>query len=155
MSLKELESIISQLEQTKSKTSGGKTSGAGLSGGKRGRKKKCKCNAGGELLDNVEVTGSGLEGGEILTMDGSGLTAGNITDFSGAGKKKRRSKKCGSGLDDMAGNSQGGRLSAGRTAKGTIPPQLKNWLSHVADTRAKHPGTAYKEILQIAKQSFH
>lgn len=147
MSIRELEELITKLEKTKEKTkSGGACKGAG-----KGRKKK-QCHCAGELLDN-DASGSGLSGGTIQDFSGSGLTGGEIQDFSGqgltGGKKRGRKKKTGGNVSDFAGESEGGILSGG-----AVPKQLQGWLSHVKATKEKHPGVAYKEILQIAKKSY-
>lgn len=144
MSIRELENIITKLEKTK-----GMKAGA-CKCTKAGRRKK----RGGEILEAGVITGagegqpedfsgSGLEGGEVLGMDGSGIV-------TGAGKKKGRKKKCGGEIQDMSGSG----VTGGRTSGGAVPAQLQNWLAHVKAVRAKNPGVAYKQILQMAKQSY-
>lgn len=42
----------------------------------------------------------------------------------------------------------------GRVPKGTTPPQLKAWLSHVSSVKLKNPNMKYKDILALAKQTY-
>lgn len=149
MSLKELESIINQLEQTKK--SGGKcNSGITTGAGKKKRKSKI---SGGEVLD---LSGSGIEGGVL--DDISGNSQGGVVS---GGKKRGRKKKAGilvGGSDGTPEDFSGSGLEAGRYAKnvklGHVPSQLAPWINHVKLVRAKHPNMAYKEVLQLAKQSY-
>jgi len=144
MSLRELETIITKLEQTKGKK------GGACKCTKGGRSKK---KSGGELLQTEQ--GGILSGGEIVGMDGSGLTGGEILDISGSGLeggkgKRGRKKKCGGEIQQF----DGGIVSGGMTTGAGVPKQLQGWLAHVKQVRAKHPNTPYKEILQLAKQSY-
>lgn len=146
MSLRELESIINQLEKSK-------TEGAGCKAGKKPRKSR-----------KAGILTGGMD--DFSGQSQGGILVGGMDDFSGesqgsglaGGKQKRGRKKKGGELLDMAGESQGSGLEGGRYKKGvkmnSVPPQLSAWLQHVKQVRSQNPNLPYKEVLQLAKQSY-
>ena len=154
-----LQALLSRLENVKGNVNAGYLGLAKTKGGAvckcQGKRSKCpqckyvKCRCSGGVLS------PGLQGGAIQNFEGSGLTGGAIENFDG-GRKKRGGRMCGAGLTGgVIENFDGAGLVGGRVPKGTMPPQLKGWLSHVAKVKASMPaGTAYKNVLRQAKSTY-
>jgi len=170
MSVAKLESLLRKLEMSnqsdKSQKQGGffglarkpKMEGAGLTGG---RKKKTKCA-------QCEYVGCKCAGGILLGGQIQGFDGGAIQGFDGgrACGAARKGKKKGGMIEGFNGSGLTGGMIAGFDGsgltggmkcggkKGTMPPQLKGWLAHVAQVKAQHPNKPYKDVLKAAKQSY-
>lgn len=98
------------------------------------------------LLERAKLLGEGLSGD--MKSTGSGLTGG----------RRRKAKKASGitgGCYSCPSRMMGGKKkTASKKKTGTVPPQLKMWMSHVKQVRQMHPDKPYKMILKMASKSY-